>query len=177
MYLYVVKCNEYYKIGVASNVEARLAALQTGNPYELIVKSCFEFDNANSIEQALHQKFSEKQKHGEWFVLNDDDVRQFETICNLLGGKKYAAEFVASEEETEKAEAVGEIVSQILDESPIFDIESMLSAGWRIEIDTKLGGKYRYWYWRKGSGKNRQYTAGGRLENAPKAILDIINSR
>ena len=34
-YLYIIKCNEFHKIGIANDVEARLAQLSTGNPYQL----------------------------------------------------------------------------------------------------------------------------------------------
>ena len=59
-YLYLIKCQQYYKIGVANDVESRLAQLSTGNPFPLEVEIVYLFDNAEVVERALHQKFKVK---------------------------------------------------------------------------------------------------------------------
>lgn len=57
-YLYVVRCNNFCKIGIATDVESRLAAMQTGNPYQLTVEIACEFGSHGALEQCLHQKFA-----------------------------------------------------------------------------------------------------------------------
>lgn len=51
-YLYLIKCQQYYKIGVASDVESRLAQLSTDNPFPLKVEIVYKFDNADIVERA-----------------------------------------------------------------------------------------------------------------------------
>jgi hypothetical protein len=72
-YLYVIQCQGYSKIGIANSVEARMAQLQTGNPYPLLLTDCYEFPNAGPIEQSLHQRFAAKSHALEWFNLGSED--------------------------------------------------------------------------------------------------------
>jgi hypothetical protein len=100
-YLYLIKCNEFYKIGSTNNVSARVDQLQTGNPYPLIVDSYYKFDYADSVERCLHSKFKNKRVSGEWFNLENDDLQMLATICNLLDGEKCTQEIVIADEETD----------------------------------------------------------------------------
>ena len=84
--LYLIKCNEFYKIGIANDLDDRLTNLQVGNPYKLVVADCFEFPNAFVVEQVLHREFAGVRKLGEWFLLTGDDVRKFREECLSLGG-------------------------------------------------------------------------------------------
>lgn len=61
------------KIGVATDVEARLAAIQTGCPYPLQIIVSFPGDLEH--EAHLHNMFADKQTVGEWFLLNEFDIR------------------------------------------------------------------------------------------------------
>ena len=103
-YLYLIQCNEFFKIGVANNVETRFAMLQTGSPYPMSVQRCYEYENASIVEQCLHQKFDAGRVRGEWFVLNSADLEAFGVLCELLGGQKYSI----SENALARAEAAGE---------------------------------------------------------------------
>lgn len=176
MYLYLIKSNNHFKIGVASEIEARLRSLQIGNPVELIIHSCFEFGNATYVEQSIHQKFIAKRERGEWFSLNDADLDEFENICTLLGGKKftYSPSGIDSRDEEED---IAEVISKTPDETPSFDIPAMLGAGWRVEISQLYNGNYRYWYWRQGSASKRHYIPGGRLDDAPEEIIKLIGRK
>jgi len=165
-YLYLVKCNEFYKIGVAGNIESRLAALQTGNPYQLLLQSCYEFENAGIVEQCLHQKFDVKHTAGEWFELTDADLTQFEQICAMLGGVKHSEFSTISEEATEEAEVMAEIISEESSKLNKLDFDQMINDGWRIEVYSR--GDDKYWLWRKGSYSNRKSTYGGRFEDLPE---------
>jgi hypothetical protein len=165
-YLYLVQCNECFKIGVAGNVEARLVALQTGNPYQLVVRSCYEYENASTVEQSLHQKYASKRVSGEWFQLDSADLTQFDQICELLGGKKNSQLTTVTEEATEEAELIGEITSEETSTLSKFDFEQMFRDGWRIETSGK--NDRRYWIWRRGSGSNRKSIYGGRVKDIPQ---------
>lgn len=87
-YLYILKCQEFYKIGIANDVASRLATLQVGNPYPIEPYAYYKFDNPLPIEQSLHQRFGNLCQSGEWFSLSDEHLRLIEQICSLLGGEK-----------------------------------------------------------------------------------------
>lgn len=89
MYLYIIKCQEFHKIGVANDVENRLAQLSTGNPYPLEVQTIYEFENAEPVERAIHQRYKSARQRGEWFTLGYDDLKNIHQICLALGGNAY----------------------------------------------------------------------------------------
>jgi len=71
------------KIGIAANLNSRLGILQTGSPIELYVYAYFDVQKAYTHEAHLHERYSHKRLHGEWFDLSDHDLQ---TICDYLGG-------------------------------------------------------------------------------------------
>lgn len=105
-YLYLIKCQQFYKIGIANDVENRLAQLSTGNPYPLVVEIIYEFENAEAVERVLHMRYKEKRERGEWFTLSYDDKKDIHTICLMLGGSafEYRGKRITNEiiEETEE---------------------------------------------------------------------------
>lgn len=59
------------KIGVANDIGKRLKALQTANADKLEMFFAINVDDkyeAYRIERALHNKFKNDHKHGEWFL-------------------------------------------------------------------------------------------------------------
>lgn len=64
-----------YKIGFGKSAQKRLVQLQRTYPKPLVlVDSCYCF-NPRLLEKQLHQKFgSKRERRGEFFNLNDDDV-------------------------------------------------------------------------------------------------------
>lgn len=80
-HLYLIKCGRYIKIGSTDNIKIRLSSLQTYNPFS--VKLLHYFENKGKLENILHSKFKNKIKHGEWFKLNDKDIKY---ILNLTKG-------------------------------------------------------------------------------------------
>lgn len=63
------------KIGIATDLYARVASMQAGCPQDLKVIGYFMTAHAKAFESHLHQRFSHKLYSGEWFELNDDDIR------------------------------------------------------------------------------------------------------
>lgn len=75
-YVYIIKCNEFYKIGSSRDgVDGRLKAMQTGNPYKLRLILKIKIDNYPKAELMLHEHFKDKRRLGEWFELNDKDLK------------------------------------------------------------------------------------------------------
>lgn len=55
------------KLGVTTDVESRLRAIQTGCPYKCVVLA--KWPGSPRLERKLHEYFKEHRKHGEWFEL------------------------------------------------------------------------------------------------------------
>ena len=66
-YLYVIRCGDRLKIGIAVDCKKRLKTLQTGNADKLILEWSRERDDAAQVEAHLHRKFSKHRVGGEWF--------------------------------------------------------------------------------------------------------------
>lgn len=60
---------DYYKIGIAEDVDRRLATLSTGTPHELELVTTVECDRPNDVEDRLHSINRYHHKHGEWYYL------------------------------------------------------------------------------------------------------------
>lgn len=139
-YLYIIKCNEFHKIGIANDVEARLAQLSTGNPYQLTVEAIYAFDNAEVVERSIHQKYKKSRQRGEWFSLEINDLRDIDTICKMLGASAY---------EYDGEDPTQEVIEQA-------EHDYILTGGvdWRLEarVDRNIPG-----YAIVKRGKNRSY--------------------
>lgn len=109
-YIYLIKSGPFHKIGVANDVVARLANLQTGNPYPLILSGCYGFENAEIVEKVLHQKFSKTRERGEWFELSPQNISELHDLCILLGGEITVTTSVVSENDVEIAEEIQDFV-------------------------------------------------------------------
>lgn len=64
--VYIVSCPGFVKIGVADDVDARIAQLQTGNLHPLTVRAILE-GVPRSTERRLHRALRRWRVHGEWF--------------------------------------------------------------------------------------------------------------
>lgn len=73
------------KIGKARDPQERMAALQTGCPYDLVMvgtRRCRSDRHAEATEKELHRQFSVDRRRGEWFVYHDRNAR---VIAAILG--------------------------------------------------------------------------------------------
>jgi len=72
--VYVVSAgNGIYKIGRTNNLKSRLKALYYHSPIPLELIASFPCHPYG--ENALHQFFETKRDHGEWFNLDESDIR------------------------------------------------------------------------------------------------------
>jgi hypothetical protein len=85
--LYLIKCGDCYKIGISSNVAARLAALQSSNPQTLKLAATSKAANALYVEQWLHDCFRSKRIRGEWFKLSAAEV---DAVCLIFNASDAA---------------------------------------------------------------------------------------
>lgn len=72
-YIYLVKSNQYYKIGRSKNVPERVKQLGLiTHPVDLVCKA--RVQPVIKIEADLHEQFSYARYRGEWFKLSQEDV-------------------------------------------------------------------------------------------------------
>lgn len=90
-FVYLMRCNTFYKIGISTQVGYRLMSIQACNPYpvelvarykrSLSLRYEFSFNDAYQIERHLHKVFKEARGFGEWFELTPDHKELFNAIC------------------------------------------------------------------------------------------------
>lgn len=82
IYLAQAENTNNYKIGITrQDPKNRLRQLQTGNSCKLVLISKFETKYGNKMEIALHSRFKTKKREGEWFNLQEEDLKQFHELC------------------------------------------------------------------------------------------------
>lgn len=82
------KNNSPVKIGATSDIENRVSALQTGNPYQLYCKAfipCSGKDQAYRLEAFFHRQFRKNRMIGEWFRLYHFDMKK---LLDRFNGKE-----------------------------------------------------------------------------------------
>ena len=178
-YLYLIKSpyssyQSYFKVGVSSDVESRLAQLQTGNPLELTIEEVYGFENAEIAERAIHQAWKEHRVRGEWFdlkVADDAVVEIFQQTCDYLGGKRYVPDsYETTDVDVEDAENALEH-----HDGGRWDYSAMFADGWRMEPTQSKGINGVYWAWRKSENGKRPYIYGGRVSDLPHPMSEMKN--
>lgn|SRR3990167_6368738 len=97
--VYVLKCREFYKIGSSSGVHKRHYGISTTIPFEVELfynfkptfKKSDKYDRGDSvrkIEKYLHQAFIHKRVRGEWFLLNEEDLKKIPDLIQEAMKKK-----------------------------------------------------------------------------------------
>jgi hypothetical protein len=172
--LYLMKCQNFYKIGVANDVESRLSQLSTGNPFPITVEVIYEFENAEPIERALHQRYKSVRQRGEWFELEYQDTIEIHKVCLALGGRAW--EYRGNEVTNSAIEDAEELAEPV--DGVRFDYAAMFADGWCMDMahDGKIkdGGerKYNYWAWRKRKLNEKGYIYGGKISDLPYPSLE-----
>ena len=76
-YLYLLECEQYYKIGISNNPKNRFTAIRTANPFEVKPVMCiFTYDRKKTkqLEKMLHSRFKIIQHRNEWFYKSDEII-------------------------------------------------------------------------------------------------------
>lgn len=77
-YLYLLECEQYYKIGISNNPKNRFTAIRTANPFEVKPVMCvftYERKKTKQLESLLHSRFKRIQHRNEWFFKSDDIIQ------------------------------------------------------------------------------------------------------
>lgn len=81
-FVYIAKCESFFKIGKSNNLKRREKGLQTGNPFDVSIIAYVESYEANSLEKSIQNRYRDRKIKGEWFDLDQDD---FLNIVNRFG--------------------------------------------------------------------------------------------
>lgn len=88
-YVYVISSDSAIKIGVTTNIQSRLASLQTANPEPLTVACairCVDESAAHALEKHLHNRYRAFKLKGEWFDIPPHFVTgDIQFALNVLG--------------------------------------------------------------------------------------------
>lgn len=76
-FIYLVKDNasNRIKIGITTNHKDRLRSLNTMVPYGITTIAVFQSGRYEELEKEVHEKYKDKRKNGEWFELNNDELK------------------------------------------------------------------------------------------------------
>ena len=86
-FVYIITANEYigiYKIGLTNDIERRLRDMQTGCPYTLFAFRAYYVLNPVAVEAMLHSFFHKKRLRGEWFNLNEMDIKYIDDAMDSV---------------------------------------------------------------------------------------------
>lgn len=83
-YVYIIYWHGYYKIGQATKPEYRIRDISSTHPIRPTVIHIIPTDFMNQLETRIHREFASKRVSGEWFDLDDDDIRRIRTIESYL---------------------------------------------------------------------------------------------
>ncbi len=75
--VYLLKAGPFYKIGKSKNAEKRIKQIKLQLPYPVEVVHVITTTEYSSLERFYHRRFENKRTNGEWFLLTDEDVREF----------------------------------------------------------------------------------------------------
>ena len=170
-YLYLLESDGYFKIGIANDVQSRIAQLSTGNPHAIGLVSCYGFQNAEIVERAIHQRFDGERQRGEWFRLTGQNITEFDDLCGLLGGQVVREDRAVSEADIEEAEELAQPV-----DGGKWDYAAMFADGWRMEPVNSHGERGKYWAWRR-RDSGREYLYGGTISILPLGSLEEMRRR
>ena len=73
-----------YKIGYTKrDVEKRIKEFKTGNASCFEIVDIFTSTWGVKIEKTLHKHFNNFKVEGEWFDLNENQIKEFDRLCKI----------------------------------------------------------------------------------------------
>lgn len=105
--IYLVRCEEYIKVGVSRTPAQRIASFKTSNPYPVSLVEKYYIDDwfvALLLERECHLRLVESgiKKSGEWFLADDVFVIGITNSVYSLY-KEYGCDYIIERQEKVKA--------------------------------------------------------------------------
>lgn len=76
MFIYIMRCGEFVKVGIARNVKIRLSNIQSSTPYQVQLVKSFYHPYARKREHEIHTLFMDYHVRGEWFKITEDKLAE-----------------------------------------------------------------------------------------------------
>lgn len=73
-YVYLLKSDQYYKIGMSKDVDARMLQISPKLPVPPELIHIIKTEDMRQLEEALHKQFNHFRVNGEWFKLDQNSV-------------------------------------------------------------------------------------------------------
>lgn len=83
-YIYVIEVEGHYKIGVSKNPKSRFGEY-TKLYKEPSVIICEKVKGYDIMEKKLHERYSNKNERGEWFLLDEKDIEEIRNYIKENG--------------------------------------------------------------------------------------------
>jgi len=86
VYVIYIEAGEerFCKIRKSVNFNDRLTSHQCSSPFDVCVAVCYFVGNMNLEEKELHGIYKEKHIRGEWYRLEDEDIREISLRAVLI---------------------------------------------------------------------------------------------
>lgn len=89
-YIYLVRCNGYYKIGTSYSPYSRLNGMITSTPYDLQLVYATKLKDAVYMEHLIHNVlWKAKWVRGEWYSPDKKDFKRLTKFLNYVQGISY----------------------------------------------------------------------------------------
>ncbi|WP_163747965.1 GIY-YIG nuclease family protein [Mycobacterium noviomagense] len=75
--VYLIKSGRFHKIGRSNHVGRRSYEIGLQLPEKYVLVHSFETDDPAGIERYWHDRFKDRRRNGEWFLLSKADVAAF----------------------------------------------------------------------------------------------------
>lgn len=142
-YVYILQCGgDFYKIGVAADVEKRVLDLSVGNPLSISIVFKQKLSRAAyALERRLHAKFKHVCHKGEWFRLDHLDLAQ---VKGWIDHYELTGELPSLSDTTERREQVESIIADTLPEisADVADLPSLAEMSRRYLQDVLIRTGY-----------------------------------
>jgi hypothetical protein len=79
--VYLLKSGDYYKIGKSQDFPRRRIQLDTQLPEKSILLATIRAPDIQEEEHWWHTHFAEKRLNGEWFALDESDIKEFQSYA------------------------------------------------------------------------------------------------
>lgn len=100
-YVYLLKSpTAFWKIGKTKNPDDRRKTFSVKLPFEVQYAHLIYCHDMHKLEKELHIIFRKKRANGEWFSLNEDDVRWIKKFTTQIDFDKEIANSAAAERYT-----------------------------------------------------------------------------
>jgi hypothetical protein len=86
-FIYIMTDGEYFKIGISSDVAKRLRGIQTNHPQKISVILSQFVKNNLELESFFHEKYKSKRVSGEWFRLDEVELKEAKEIIISKAGE------------------------------------------------------------------------------------------